>query len=34
MTSSRKRAFISLDDYFAMKREGAERCEYRNGEVL
>lgn len=34
MTSSLKRAFISLDEYFALEREGAERCEYRNGEVL
>ena len=34
MPTSLIRPFVSLSDYFAVDREGGERCEYRNGEVL
>ncbi|AUB84342.1 Uma2 family endonuclease [Candidatus Thiodictyon syntrophicum] len=34
MASSLRRTFVSLDDYFALDRDAAPRCEYRNGEVF
>jgi Uma2 family endonuclease len=34
MTSSLKRTFVSLENYFALDRDASERCEYRNGEVV
>jgi Uma2 family endonuclease len=33
MTTCLKQTFVSLEDYFALDRDTAERLEYRNGEI-
>jgi Uma2 family endonuclease len=34
VTTSLKRRFVSLADYFALDNSATQRCEYRNGEVF